>query len=82
MPKLRRLNGKEVLAILRAYDFEVVRINGSHHQAQRILDGKKQTITVALHGSKVIPPGTLKSIFRQAARFLPEDELKRDFYVD
>jgi predicted RNA binding protein YcfA (HicA-like mRNA interferase family) len=35
MPKLRRLSGLEVIKILEAFGFEVVRVKGSHHVMQR-----------------------------------------------
>lgn len=82
MPKLRRLNGKQVIAILESLGFTIIRIKGSHHQMQRDVAGKHQTITVPLHGTKALSPKTLHSIYRQVAKYVPDDVLKSLFYGD
>jgi len=42
---------------------------------RRILeDGTRQTLTIPLH--EELDKGTLKAIFRQALRYIPEEELK------
>jgi predicted RNA binding protein YcfA (HicA-like mRNA interferase family) len=64
MPKLRRLNGREVVAVLEDLGFELVRIRGSHHQMKRTVEGAGQTISVPVHGKKSLKIGTLKSIYR------------------
>ena len=79
MPKLRILSGKEVVKILSNFGFEVVSQKGSHVKLRRILpEGTKQTLTVPLHDE--LDKGTLKAIFRQASRYIPEGELKPYFY--
>jgi predicted RNA binding protein YcfA (HicA-like mRNA interferase family) len=80
MPKLRRLTGREVVTILQSFGFQVVRIRGSHHQMQRMVDEQNQTLIVPVHGSKPIARGTLKSIYRQACDYIPEKDLKPHFY--
>ena len=82
MPKLRRLNGKQVVDIFRQFGFEVVRIRGSHTHLQRIVSAEHQNLNVPVHGSKPIPTGTLKSILRQASAYLSDEELKKHFYGD
>jgi len=47
-----------------------------------MLNGEEQRLLVAVHGSKTLKPGTLKSIYRDACRFIPEDELRPHFYTD
>jgi predicted RNA binding protein YcfA (HicA-like mRNA interferase family) len=49
MPKLRRLNGNEVIKILAEFGFEVIRIRGSHHRLERIVDEQSQLVTVPVH---------------------------------
>ncbi|MEO8397224.1 MAG: type II toxin-antitoxin system HicA family toxin [Chloroflexota bacterium] len=80
MPKLRRLNGKEVIAIFRHFGFEVVRVRGSHTNLQRIVDGQHQNLNIPLHGSKPIPVGTPKSIMRQESLYLTPKEIDTEFY--
>ena len=79
MPKLRVLSGKEIVKILSKFGFEVVSQRGSHVKLRRILpNGAKQTLTVPLHDE--LDKGTLKAIFRQATRYIPEDKLRDYFY--
>jgi predicted RNA binding protein YcfA (HicA-like mRNA interferase family) len=77
-PKLKRLASREVLAALRAFDFEVISTRGSHAKLCRELaDGSRQ-ILIPLH--RELAPGTLRAIFRQATRFIPVDELRPYFF--
>ncbi len=79
-PKLRRLAAREVLAVLRAFDFEVVSTRGSHAKSRReSADGTRQILTVPLH--RELAPGTLRAVFRQATRFIPVDELRSYFFA-
>jgi len=79
MPKLRVLSGREVVKILSKFGFEVVSQKGSHVKLRRILpDGTKQTLTVPMH--EELDKGTLKAIFKQASRYIHEEELKQYFY--
>lgn len=87
MPKLLRLNGRDIQKILERNGFSVVRIKGSHHIMRREItldDGNKQNQTVAIpvHGKKSIPIGTLRSIVRSLSAFLPEDMIQQEFYAD
>jgi hypothetical protein len=43
-------------------------------------DGTSQSLTVPAHAS--VKLGTLHAILTQAARFIPEPELRRHFYTD
>ena len=45
-----------------------------------IRDDQRQTLTVPLH--KDLDVGTIQAIYRQAARFIPESELRASFYSD
>jgi hypothetical protein len=40
----------------------------------------RQNINVPLHGSKPLATGTLRSIYRQASQYIPEEELNLLFY--
>lgn len=79
MPKLKTLTGREVLKILSQFGFEVVSQRGSHVKLRKVLsDGTKQTLTIPLH--EELDRGTLRAIFRQALRYIPEEDLKSHFY--
>jgi len=78
-PRLRRLSAREVLAALRSFGFEIVATRGSHAKLRRVTpDGVTQTLTVPLH--KDLDVGTVRAIYRQATRFIPEDELSPSFH--
>ncbi len=80
-PRLRRLSAREVLAALRSFGFEVVATRGSHAKLRRLTqEGERQTLTVPLH--KELDLGTIQAIYRQAARFIPERDLRSRFYAD
>ncbi len=80
-PKLKRLSGKEVLSILSNFGFTVYSQRGSHVKLRRTsVSGEIQSLTIVMHDELDI--GTLRAIFRQASRFIPEDQLKKEFYSD
>ena len=73
--------GSVMIQELCASGFEVVATRGSHAKLRRVTeDDEKQTLTVSLH--KGLDPGTIRAIYRQAARFIPESELRIWFYGD
>ena len=78
MPKLRRLSGKEVVAVFAEFGFRVVDQRGSHIKLRREVVAGSQTLTVPAHAQ--LDPGTLRAIIRQASRFIPEEELRPHFY--
>lgn len=81
MPKLRNLSSKEVLEILKDFGFTVAGQRGSHIKIKRETTfGNQQVLTIPNH--KEIDKGTLKAIFKQASRFVSEEELRRQFYTD
>ena len=82
MPKMKRLSGKEAVKILQRLGFEIFSQEGSHIRLQRIVNGEQQRVLVAVHGNKTLKPGTIKSIYNQAKRFVPEEELRPHFYTD
>lgn len=78
MPKLRRLSGPEVIHILEGFGFIVHAQAGSHVKLRRIGPyGQKQILTIPSHGE--LDTGTLQAIFRQASKYIQDDELRRHF---
>ncbi|MDH4164206.1 MAG: type II toxin-antitoxin system HicA family toxin [Nitrospirota bacterium] len=81
MPKLKRLSGQDVIKILALFGFVIAGQKGSHVKLVRSLpDGSKQPLTIPAHPE--LDKGTLKAIFRQASRYIPETELKPHFYSE
>jgi predicted RNA binding protein YcfA (HicA-like mRNA interferase family) len=70
---------RDVLAILRSFGFEVDATRGSHAKLRRVAEDR-QTLTLPLH--RDLDLGTVRAICRQAARFIPEAELRPRFYDD
>ena len=78
-PRPRALSAQEVCRALGRSGFEVVATRGSHAKLRRIIaGGRRQTPTVPLH--RELAPGTLRAIFRQACRFVPEADLRPLFF--
>ncbi|MEO6392444.1 MAG: type II toxin-antitoxin system HicA family toxin [Pyrinomonadaceae bacterium] len=81
MPKLKRLSGAEVIKIFASFGFEPVAQRGSHVKLRRILsDGIRQSLTIPNHSE--LDTGTLRAIFRQALRYLSDDDLRSHFYTE
>ncbi|MFH1149978.1 MAG: type II toxin-antitoxin system HicA family toxin [Actinomycetota bacterium] len=77
MTRLPRISGKEVLSTLQRHGFSVVHVRGSHHYLRK--EDFPTLVVVPVHGSSVIPPGTLKSILNQAQLTTSEfEEMLRD----
>jgi len=76
----RPLSGRDVAAILSRLGFAVVGTRGSHCKLRRILpSGQRQTLTIPLHRS--LAPGTVRAIYRQACRYLPDTDLLPHFFI-
>ncbi len=81
MPKLKSLTGDDVIKVLSSFGFEIVSQRGSHAKLRRLLaDGTKQTLTIPRHED--LDKGTLRAVFRQALRYVPEEQLRPHFYGD
>ena len=79
MPKLKILNGGEVVKILRSFGFDMQSQKGSHIKLTRITStGEKQTLIIPNHPE--IDKGTLKAIYRQSLKYISETELFTHFY--
>ena len=61
MPRLPRLRGREMVAVLRRAGFTVLPIRGSHHFMQHP-DGRRTVVPV--HAGEVIGPGLLNKILK------------------
>lgn len=79
MPKLRRLSGREVVAILQGFGFQQASQRGSHIKLVREVADAREVLTVPLHTE--LDSGILRAIFRQASRFIAESELRPHFYT-
>jgi predicted RNA binding protein YcfA (HicA-like mRNA interferase family) len=70
MSRLPRITGREALAALKRAGFVAIRTDGSHHHLHR--EDMAGVVTVAVHAGKVLKPGTLRSILRQAGLTVEE----------
>lgn len=80
MPRLKKLSGDEIVKIFLSFGFEVASRRGSHVKLRRILGATRQTLTIPIHHE--LDTGTLHAIYRQALRYIPEEQLLSHFYVD
>ena len=64
MTRLPRASGKDVLQALLRGGFELSHTRGSHHFLRK--PGASGLVVVPVHGNRNLPPGTLRSILRQA----------------
>lgn len=79
-PRLRQLAGRDVVRILESFGFTELSQRGSHVKLRRVgPSNEKQTLVVPLHDT--LDRGTVRAIFRQACRYIPEDELRSHFYA-
>jgi predicted RNA binding protein YcfA (HicA-like mRNA interferase family) len=69
--KLPALDGRRVLRALTRAGFTTDRIVGSHH-VMVFLGDATRTVTVPVHSSHDLKPGTLRSIVKQAGFSLEE----------
>lgn len=79
MPRLRRLSARQILQVLQTFGFSVVSVRGSHAKLKRVIEDRpSQVLTVPLH--RELAPGTVQAIYRQALRFIPEEDLHPHFF--
>ena len=81
--RLQRLSSREVLRVLTGFGFEVVSMRGSHAKLVRVgRDGeereRRDVLVVPMQRAPRI--GTVRAIYRQASRFISEEELKLHFF--
>ncbi len=79
--RLKRLSARQILRVLHDFGFSVVSVRGSHAKLKREVESQPpQVLTVPLHHE--LAPGTIQAIYRQALRFIPEDDLRPRFFGD
>ena len=78
MPKLRVLSSKEIIKFLEQNGFVIDRQKGSRIVLVRSVSFSKQVLTVPNHSN--LDKGTIKAIYNQTSRFIPELELQKFFY--
>ena len=81
MPKLKILSGKDIVEIFISLGFAIAGQKGSHVKLKRyVAKDSMQTLTIPLHVE--LDKGTLKAIYRQALRYIPQNELMGYFYSE
>jgi len=81
MPKLRPLSGEDLLRIFGLFGFTKISQRGSHLKLRRVTaDGSRQTLTIVIH--REVDRGTLRAIFRQALRYIPESDRSQYFFTE
>lgn len=83
MARLKRLSSREILRVLGDFGFEVESMRGSHAKLVRVCRAKgerevREVLVVPVQRAPRI--GTVRAIYRQASRFIPEDELRVRFF--
>ena len=74
---------REMLHILGGFGFKVESMQGSHAKLVRVRSGDdgrevRQVLVVPVQQAPRI--GTVRAIYRQASRFIPEEELRPHFF--
>ena len=79
MPKFKVLSGEDVIKIFLTFGFEIASQRGSHVKLRRkAAGGSVQTLTIPNHGE--LDRGTVHAVYRQAVRYIPEQDLAPHFY--
>ena len=83
MARLKRLSSREMLRLLGDFGFKVESMRGSHAKLVRIRRATgdrdvREVLVVPVHRAPRI--GTVRAIYRQACRFIPEEELRPRFF--
>jgi predicted RNA binding protein YcfA (HicA-like mRNA interferase family) len=77
---LKVLSGEDVADILAGFGFTIRGRNSTHMKLQRAGADGNETLIVPDHAP--VARGTLRAIFRQASRYVPQDDLRPHFYND
>jgi predicted RNA binding protein YcfA (HicA-like mRNA interferase family) len=81
MSKLRSLSGQDLLRVFSMFGFSPFSQRGSHVKLRRTVGGgRRETLTIVLHDQ--VDKGTVRAIFRQAKRYIPEADLRPYFYTE
>ena len=74
---LKVLSGKEVIDILAGFGF--VTVGGTKHfKVRRVSSDGDETLVIPNHNP--VAKGTLRAIFVQASRYVPQADLRPHFY--
>jgi len=76
--KLRVLSGREIIKFLEKNSFVSCSVCGSHAKLKRIIGEQVQTLVIPLHDD--IAKGTLRDIYDQILKYLPESSEIRDLF--
>ena len=68
---LAGLHGYRIIDALGRGGFELVRVSGSHHMLRKT-GTPVCKVSVPVHGAKDLPPGTVRSIIKQAGLTVEE----------
>jgi predicted RNA binding protein YcfA (HicA-like mRNA interferase family) len=68
---MKSISGRDLCSILEKKGWQLKKIHGSHHVY--MMTGKKERISVPVHGNKDLKMGMLRSIMKIAG--ISEDEL-------
>ena len=72
MPRLPRVSARDLTRALEKEGFVLSRSRGSHRIYRHLETGKR--VTVPYHAGRIIPPGTLANILREAG--IDRDKLR------
>lgn len=61
--KLPQVSGRRLIRALERAGWYIARQDGSHAQMKRL--GRPGVVSVSIHGSKPLPPGTLARILKE-----------------
>lgn len=76
--KLKKLSGSDLIKIFSEFGFNVISQKGSHIKLRRVILENNETLII--QNNKIIPLGTLKSIFNQASKYISREDLYKYFY--
>lgn len=79
MPKLKVLSGNDLIKVFSHFGFTIQSQKGSHIKLSRESAAQKQVLVIPNH--REIDISTLKAIYRQANKYIFEQELYPLFYV-
>lgn len=81
MPKLKVLSGEDIIKIFESFNFIITGQKGSHVKLKRTTEHNvSQTLTISKH--QELDKGTLKAIYTQALRYIPENVMWKHFYSE
>ena len=80
MPRLRVLSSNDVIKVFKSFGFEVQDQTGSHIKMSRRTMLQKQILIVPNH--KSLAKGTLHALYKQASKYVPQEQLHTFFYSE